>query len=167
MGAVEEIRYLLDEAFAGEGIAETNESQSLLANLAAVDDARWTAVPDGGRRSIVSVALHVGSCKVMYDDYAFGSGSLSWDDPAVVPWHADDAPRQETVAWLRAVHARLIEHVSALREDDLAVPRPTNWGELRETRWLLATLVQHDAYHAGEINHIRAMLSGDDAWRWG
>jgi uncharacterized damage-inducible protein DinB len=165
--AIDVIRFLLDEAFGGEGIVETNESQSLLANLATVDDGQWTAVPAHGRRSIASIALHVGSCKVMYDEYAFGNGALSWDDPAVVPWEADVAPRDGTVAWLRATHDRLMEHVAALGDDDLVAPRQTNWGELRETRWLLSTLMQHDAYHAGEINNIRALLGGDDAWRWG
>jgi hypothetical protein len=25
-------------------------------------------------------------------------------------------------------------------------------------------MMQHDLYHAGEINHIRSLLSGDDRW---
>ena len=41
----------------------------------------------------------------------------------------------------------------------------TNWGEERATRWIIAAMVTHDAYHAGEINHIRSMLDGDDRWR--
>ena len=24
----------------------------------------------------------------------------------------------------------------------------------------------HDAYHAGEINHLRSLLDGDDRWRF-
>ena len=35
-----------------------------------------------------------------------------------------------------------------------------------ETRWLLSTLLQHDTYHAGEINHLRSLLSGEDRWMW-
>ncbi len=46
-------------------------------------------------------------------------------------------------------------------------PRPTNWGELRETRWLISTIAQHDVYHAGEVNHIRSILASNDGWRWG
>ena len=56
--------------------------------------------------------------------------------------------------------------MAALSDDDLAQPRYANWGELRETRWLLSTLLQHDVYHAGEINHIRALLAGEDRWNW-
>jgi hypothetical protein len=46
------------------------------------------------------------------------------------------------------------------------VPRLTNWGELRPTRWIIAAMITHDAYHAGEINHLRSMLGDDDRWRY-
>lgn len=42
----------------------------------------------------------------------------------------------------------------------------TNWGEMRPTRWILAAIIGHDFYHAGEINHLRSMLGTDDRWRW-
>jgi len=38
--AVRELLYLLDEAFLGRGIEESNESQALLTSLATVDEAR-------------------------------------------------------------------------------------------------------------------------------
>jgi hypothetical protein len=91
--AIDEIVYLLDEAFSGKGIEETNESQSLLANLATVDDTTWRAVPAGGSRSIESITLHIGTCKLMYDDYAFGAGTRRWDDPDLQPWPEGEAPR--------------------------------------------------------------------------
>jgi hypothetical protein len=27
-------------------------------------------------------------------------------------------------------------------------------------------MLQHDLYHAGEINHLRSQLMGDDRWHW-
>jgi hypothetical protein len=27
-------------------------------------------------------------------------------------------------------------------------------------------MITHDSYHAGEINHIRSLLDGDDRWRF-
>ena len=167
MTAVDEIVYLLSEAFSGSGIEETNESQSLLVNLRTVGEERWHAVPPGGVRTIASVALHVGTCKVMYDEYAFGAGRLRWDDPALRPWPDGEEPMVETIAWLTDVHARFVDHVRALRDDELGTPRMANWGEARETRWLIKTIIEHDTYHAGEINHIRSLLATDDAWRWG
>ncbi|HTG42662.1 MAG TPA: DUF664 domain-containing protein, partial [Methylomirabilota bacterium] len=61
----------------------------------------------------------------------------------------------------------LVGHVAALADDsELDVLRLTNWGEQRPTRWIIATMITHDAYHAGEINHIRSLLDGDDRWRF-
>jgi hypothetical protein len=167
MGAIDELVYLLDEAFRGTGIEDTNESQSLLANLSTVDEASWRAVPPGGTRTIESIVLHVGSCKVMYDEYAFGAARMRWDDPGLPPWSEGTAPRYEAIAWLTDAHKILVDHVHALQDEDLARPRLTNWGEQRETRWLISMLLEHDTYHAGEINHIRALLVSDDSWTWG
>ena len=167
MTAVDEIVYLLEEAFSGTGIEETNEGQALLMNLATVDEARWHAVPPGGSRTIASIALHVGTCKVMYAEYAFGPGRMRWDDPSLRPWPVGEEPMPETIAWLKDTHARFVDHVRALRDDELGAPRMANWGEPMQTRWLIKTIIEHDTYHAGEINHIRSILAADDAWRWG
>ena len=57
--------------------------------------------------------------------------------------------------------------MAALPDDtQLDVARLTNWGEHRPTRWIVASMITHDAYHAGEINHLRSLLSGDDRWRY-
>jgi uncharacterized damage-inducible protein DinB len=164
---IEALLYLLDEAFRGRGIEESDESQALLPNLATVPEDAWRALPDGAVRSIEAIAVHVGACKVMYDEYAFGAGTLQFGTPEVEPWAQGAAPRDEVVAWLERAHATFIGHVRGLADDaELDRPRPANWGEDRETRWLIAALITHDAYHAGEINHIRSLLHGDDRWRY-
>jgi hypothetical protein len=167
MTAIDELVYQLDEAFSGKGIEKSNESQSLVVNLASVGESTWREVPPGGTRTIESIVLHVGSCKVMYDDYAFGPGTLRWDSPDVEPWRRGEAPLTETIDWLERSHRRFVDHVRALDDGELAILRKANWGEMRETRWLISVIIQHDAYHAGEINHIRSVLVGDDAWMWG
>jgi uncharacterized damage-inducible protein DinB len=165
-GGIDALLYLMDEAFRGRGIEESNESQALLTNLATVDADAWRALHGSAARSIEAIALHVGACKVMYDDYAFGTGTLFWDQEAVQPWPEGSAPQDETIRWLESVHDRLVGHVAALADDtELDVGRLANWGERRQTRWLIAALVTHDAYHAGEINHLRSLLDGDDRWR--
>ena len=166
MSEVALLAYLMDEAFSGAGIEESNESQSLMANLATVADDMWRAEVPGAVRTIESIALHVGACKVMYRDHAFGARELTWESPEVQPWADGAAPKSETLDWLRTTHAQLMRHVAALSDGDLYQPRLANWGEQRETRWLLSTLLQHDAYHAGEINRIRSLLAGEDRWNW-
>jgi hypothetical protein len=102
----------------------------------------------------------------MYDDYAFGSQRLRWEDDDVQPWPEGEAPMVAALEWLRQTQRRFVEHVGELADGDLDVPRMTNWGELRPTRWIVAAILGHDFYHAGEINHLRSLLSGEDRWRW-
>jgi uncharacterized damage-inducible protein DinB len=157
--AVAELLYLMDQAFAG------NREHSLLGNLASVTAAEWAWVPPGGDRSIREIVRHVGGCKLMYENHAFGDGSLGWDDPLVDGHGALDRPAG-AVEWLRSAHARLRASVADLDDDELARPRRANWGEEHETRWLVAVMIEHDLYHAGEINHLRALKQGDDRWAY-
>jgi uncharacterized damage-inducible protein DinB len=112
------------------------------------------------------MVLHVGACKIMYADYAFGPGTKQWGTPEVEGWVGTEAPMAEAIAWLRGTHRSFREHVEALTDDDLDTPRKTNWGELRPTQWIVAAIIGHDFYHAGEINHLRSLLGTDDRWRW-
>ena len=164
---IEALLYLLDEAFRGRGIEESDESQALLPNLATVPHDAWRALPAGAARSIEAIVVHVGACKIMYDDYAFGTRTQQFGTPEVEPWDEDAVAPGEVTAWLENAHRRLTEHVGALADDaELDRPRPTNWGELRPTRWIIGAMITHDAYHAGEINHLRSLLDGDDRWRY-
>ncbi len=54
------------------------------------------------------------------------------------------------------------------RGDDaqLQQERLTNWGERLPTRVIIRILIAHDFYHAGEINHLRALLNGTDRWAY-
>ena len=155
--AVNELLYLLDEAFAGE------DWHSLLGNLRAVAPEEWNWTPPGGERTIRDIVQHVASCKLMYENHAFGDAALDWDDPLVagagILTDADAA-----LAWLRDSHAVLRASIAGLDDAELARPRRTNWGELKETRWIISIMIQHDLYHAGEINHLRSLYGGDDRW---
>jgi uncharacterized damage-inducible protein DinB len=165
--AIVALLHLLDEAFEGTGIEESNESQALLTNLATVTEREWTTLPQGATRTIESMVRHVGACKVMYADYAFGPGTKQWGTPDVEGrWDVGQAPMSEAVDWLRVTHRSFRAHIAELTDDDLDRDRMTNWGELRPTRWIVAAIIGHDFYHAGEINHLRSLLGSDDRWRW-
>src|SRR5262245_39126748 len=130
--AIDEIGYLLEEAFRGRGIEQSNESQALLTNLATVSEADWRALPAGAARSIEAIVIHVGSTKLVYDEYAFGAGKRRWDDPDVKPWPDGEAPMADALAWLEREHDILAAHVAALADDaELDRLRPTNWGDPR------------------------------------
>jgi hypothetical protein len=71
------------------------------------------------------------------------------------------------VAWLQAGQRALKDSVAALEDDDeLLKQRFAAWGEQYETRWLVNVMIQHDLYHGGEINHIRALRESNDRWAW-
>jgi uncharacterized damage-inducible protein DinB len=159
--ALDAYLYLMDEAFAGD------DWHSLMTNVKAVGADEWLWVPGGGARPIGEMVSHVAGCKNMYQDHAFGRATLTWGDPA-----ADQKFHDPTRVGIDAVLARLLEaqqgvraSVAALRDDaELVRPRRTNWGELKETRWIIKALIEHDLYHAGEINHLRSLRGADDRW---
>ena len=166
MSAIDLLRYLMDDAFSGSGNEPRDESQALMPNLESVEPAMWQARLPGSVRTIGSIAVHVASCKVIYANHAFEDAQLTFDSPEAAPWPEFEAPMAETLDWLRTSQTALMAHVGGLTDDDLLVPRRANWGELRETRWLLAVLLQHDVYHAGEVNRMRALFAGEDRWNW-
>ena len=158
--AIDTLAWLIEDAFEGDA------SHSLLANLRAVREEDWTALPQGSARSIADILEHVGWSKWMYEDYAFGAASMRGDEPPLVP--ADGArsrPPDELLSWLKEGHRRWLASVRALRDDsELERDRLTNWGERLPTRVIIRIMIAHDLYHAGEINHLRALLQGTDHW---
>ncbi|MGH2610245.1 MAG: DinB family protein [Tepidiformaceae bacterium] len=160
--AVDATLFILDEAF--EPAEPRPANQSLVPNLLTVDDETWHSLPPGASRSIRDIVIHVGGCKYVYENHAFGDRSLSWDSKLVDPWPDSEPHMNEVLDWLRAGHRRVRHRLESLTDDDLEVPRKAPWAEHLPTRWLLNTLIQHDLYHAGEINHIRSLLAGDDRW---
>ncbi len=104
----------------------------------------------------------------MYEDFAFGTASLQGDRPPLIPSDsARSRPRDELLVWLKQGHARWQSSVRALEDDrELDRPRLTNWGEWMETRTIIRIMIGHDYYHAGEINHLRALLQGNDHWEY-
>jgi len=157
--AVEALVYLLDEAFDG------NEEHSLLGNLVNVTPEDWLARPIEGTRTIGEIVDHAGAAKFAYWDHMFSDATSSFDG-----WLAKSPSRQDrgdidgVKEWLRDGHARFRDAVAALTDDGLAKPRNAHWRAPAETRWLISVLIEHDVYHAGEINHLRAQRQDDDRW---
>ena len=158
--ALETLIWLIEDAFDGD------PDHSLLANLQTLQDEEWTRLPPSGTRSIADVLEHVGWSKWMYEDYAFGRASLRGDQPPLIPaGGARSRPPEELLEWLKEGHRRWLASVRALADDtELDRERLTNWGDLLPTRTILRIMIAHDLYHAGEINHIRALLQGTDRW---
>lgn len=143
----------LDQSFDGK------PEHSLMANLSSVTGADLDKLPPGGGRTMRDLIVHCGSVKAMYVDHAFGEATrtfwTAWDREEAV----GDATFEDLMDWLTRTHGDLITQVRMLATDrELTSMRPTYWGAEWETRQILDAISIHDVYHAGEINHLRALL---------
>ena len=155
--AVSQLVYLLDEAFQGT----EREWHALGTNLRSTTAEDWLWVPPDGVRSIRDIVIHIGGAKLMYHNHAFGNGQLTWDDPRLCG--PDGLSSLDlALSWLKLGHEQLRASLVALFDADLLIERKTPAGRLKETRWIIATMIEHDLYHAGEINHIRALHQHND-----
>jgi hypothetical protein len=96
---------------------------------------------------------------------------MTWEDPrlneAQSPTTDAGFEPAELIEWLRASQLQVLRSIDALADDaELDRPRRVNWGGTRKTRWIIGTLIRHDAFHAGEINHLRALHQRNDRWEW-
>jgi uncharacterized damage-inducible protein DinB len=157
--AIDTLAWLIHDAFEGD------PSHSLMANVQGLSEQDWTALPPSAGRSIADIFEHVAWSKWMYNDYAFGSATLRGDQPPLVPRQGVRArPHQDLLAWLTDGHRRWLASVRALDDAELERERLTNWGERLPTRAIIRIMIAHDFYHAGEINHLRALLHRTDHW---
>ncbi|NIS83122.1 MAG: hypothetical protein GTO14_23625 [Anaerolineales bacterium] len=93
--------------------------------------------------------VHIAACKIMYHEYAFGAGALTWDE-LIYPHTAAGA-----ITWLEEGQALLNRDLAALKDDDLPAPRLTNWGEQWPTWRIFWTMIHHDVQHGAEIGCLR------------
>jgi hypothetical protein len=158
--ALDALASLIVDAFEGD------PSHSLMANIHGLAEDDWTALPPGAGRSIAEIVEHVAWSKWMYEDYAFGSATLRGDQAPLIPAQGARArPYKELLLWLNDGHQRWLAAVRALSDDsELDRERLTNWGDRLPTRAIIRIMIAHDFYHAGEINHLRALLQGTDRW---
>jgi hypothetical protein len=128
------------------------------------ESGRWTyhyelPEPDPSPFTTIGWRLtHVATCKVMYHEYAFGPGELTWPN-IDVPGSAEEATRM-----LADGQKLLVNDLASLHDDvDLHEPRLTNWGEKWPTWKIFWTMVHHDAHHGGEIGVLRDLyrISGE------
>jgi len=157
---IETLVWLIEDAFHGD------PDNSLLSNLRDLREEDWTALPAGSNRSIADILEHVGWSKWMYENYAFGSATMRGDEAPLIPANgARSRPPKELLDWLTEGHGRWLNSVRSLNDDsELDRERLTNWGDRLPTRVIIRIMIAHDFYHAGEINHVRALLQGTDRW---
>ena len=153
---VETCLYLLRRAF-DEG------EHSFVRNLESTSARDWDATVAGQPfgRSIGYIAWHTAAGKHLYWDHAFGSKTLTGDHTGQGVLN----PRrtlEDVVAYGREWHAKWLASVGGMDDGDLDGPTTAHWGVTLSMSRVIAAMIEHDLYHAGEINHLRALLDGTD-----
>jgi hypothetical protein len=173
--AVDQLVYLLDEAFEGKD----KPWHSMLGNLASATEDDWLWVPPDGVRTIRQITGHVGGAAYLYYDRAFGGCAVfgepitSWNVPAgnlgvgteeldSVGGLENEPAMADVVAWATERARAFRDAVAQLDDDGLMEERTNHRGEVWPLRLFAGVTIQHYAYHAGEINHIRALHQRND-----
>jgi hypothetical protein len=98
--------------------------------------------------------LHIADCKIMYHEYAYGPGKLTFPELAAPTTVA------AAVARLEEGQALLRGDLATLADPDLDTQVRTNWGELWPAWRIFWTMIHHDAHHGAEIGCLRDLYRG-------
>ncbi len=113
---------------------------------------RWA---DG---SILRIVFHVGADKIVQISTAFGEGAVDW----TAMEHRFKAMGSDLNAALQIAqegYETSLDALAPLSDDDLLVERPYWGGGRMPTGDLFLMLAEHDFYHAGQIQYIRALYA--------
>lgn len=120
----------------------------------------WTyhyAIPDPDPAPATTIGwqvVHVATCKVMYHEYAFGAGRLTWPE-LDIPHTAASA-----MHLLQEGQGLLRDDLQNLSESDLDQPRRTNWGDAWPGWRIFWVMTDHDSFHGGTIGSLH------DLYHW-
>lgn len=159
---VKELTTLFDHVLEEHGFG-WDHWHSILWNLHNVRPEDWDRAPESGGRTMREIVVHLGAGWLAYGDHAFGGGTRAWDEVEVNGIEPGES-LDDIKPWLRAAHRFLGDRIAALTDDQLGELRKAPWGDKYEIRRLIELQIQTSFYHIGEINHLRALLQGNDDW---
>ncbi|HVP14783.1 MAG TPA: DinB family protein [Terriglobales bacterium] len=145
----ERIREQLELAWAGPAWHGPSVSEV----LAGVDAASAAARPLGGRHSIWEIVLHLTTWMETARQLAAGGRREPGPEEDWPPVGAMDAAAwRKALDRLETAHRALLDLLATLDEQQLDAPAG---GKGYSVGFLLHGVVQHDAYHAGQIALLR------------
>jgi uncharacterized damage-inducible protein DinB len=142
----------------------------LLRELAAVrrsveaypDDASIWAHPAGLPNAAGTLVLHLAGNLRSYIGTALGGGSYVRDRPA--EFSRRNVPRAELLAELDATTAEIARTLPTLTDEMLSRPFPQPiGGHMLGADVFLTHMATHLAYHLGQIDYHRRVVTGDSA----
>ena len=139
-----------------------NRWHSMMGNLYSCRPEDWDTLPAGAVRNIRELVQHVGGCYLMYENHGFGDRSMTWEDNTI-DGLAPGGSIEDTLVWFRAAHRKFRESLASISDDQLDELTYAHWGGQLPRRRVVDLMLQHGIYHAGEINHLRCLIQGNDA----
>jgi hypothetical protein len=163
--AIDTLARMLEAAYRGDPF------HALRRNLDSVLPEEWEARPPDAPTptvepatdvfAISEIVLHVAGAKFMYANHAFGDAALEWSG-INLPATRD---RDGLLTWLDEGHSAFAAGLAAADNDAvLEEKRPWPGGFQLPVSFMIATIINHDLYHSGEINRQRALLR-HSGWR--
>lgn len=125
------------------------------------DEAAWVPLRlDAGTPEALKLIVdHTTCCKVVYANYAFGDASVDWQDPnRIIGSSWESLGPGNWGKPLALAHEYLVDKVRAAPER-LALTRAMHHGVPLTGLEVVATMVEHDAWHAGQVSVIREAYS--------
>lgn len=160
---IEQWLYAFDRSLEGDPATPARNWHALAVNLASIDPADWDWAPEGGHRTVRQLLEELGGAIRVYVSQGWGDRSVHWDIPGSLQGPAEGESPEGWLEWVREGNRLFRACIESLTDDrQLLERRLSPQGEMQETRWLIATTIEHNLYHSGEINHIRALRQGDD-----
>ncbi|MDP9236578.1 MAG: DinB family protein [Chloroflexota bacterium] len=157
--AIEQLLTLVNQAFESDG------PHSILGNVAELDAKDWDWRPAGADRTIREIFEHVAIAKHLFAEHLFGEAKRSYRDAHHdSPLRARPDDTAALIDWARDGHAQFVAGLQSLEDADLDASTRKHHGAVDTKAAVIGVMVQHDCYHAGEINHLRALRHADDAW---
>ena len=157
--AVEQLLALVHASFDGDG------AHSLMANVRDLRAEDWDWLPPGAERTIREIFEHAAIAKYLYAEHMFGTAKRSYADVhGESPLRARPDDTGGLIAWAREGHAAFAAGVASLDDAGLGAPTRRHYGKMDVMDNVVGVMIRHDAYHAGEINHLRALRHRNDAW---
>lgn len=121
------------------------------------DEAAWIPLPSATNAtpSLTDVMEHLAFCKVMYANHGFGDAALDWPDVGpLIGLPAGGVTPEQWAAATRRAHGYLVEHVLAAPER-LTTTQRMHHGVMMTGLEVVATMLEHDAWHAGQASMLR------------
>lgn len=126
---------------------------------------------DGGYRSILGVLKHIGGWATVYHSYAFEAEPKHWEHTSWPRGLRDEIERtkdyvDEVIAWTDDAMRAWDDDLSRVADADIDGDHPVHWGGTAPLSTIVSIMVNHLAYHTGELNMLLSIVR-EEAWEWG